>query len=543
MPALVRMKNPAIARKKDCGIRPTLFCYRCKMANTINIPKTHVIMGLSLPLAVLIGYFLAEPMELGSIAVVVLVIAVLCVPLMLRWYYPMLVFCWNASIAPIFFPGRPALWSVLAFGGLLIAVLSRAVNAKAKFLNVPSITKPLLALLVVIMGTAMLTGGIGVHALGSDTYGGKKYYYIFAGIAGYFVLTSRRIPPERAGLYVGLFFLSGLSNAMADFAYRLGPQARFLLAIFGSDYAADQALAEQAIVTHTSSIVRMGGMGWLATALYTYMLARFGIRGLLDFQRPWRIIVFGLAFLAGLAGGFRSFVAVFALVTLALFYIEGLHRTRYLPAIMGIVLMSCAVILPQAHKLPLVAQRALSFLPGKFDVVAVESAKISTNWRLEMWKQVLPDVPRYLIRGKGYALDANDLYMAMETSTRLSIDPLAGTIAAGDYHSGPLSVIIPFGIFGTAAFLWFLGAGFTLLNRTFKRSTPALRNVNALLLAAFAAHVFFFFFGFGSLHSDLPMFTGFLGLSVALNGTGDTMVEPAEEAVTGAELKTEYIRM
>src|SRR5690242_17945953 len=103
------------------------------MANTINIPKTHVIMGLSLPLAILIGYFLAEPMELGSVAVVVVVLSVLCVPLMLRWYYPMLVFCWNAALCPVFLPGHPPLWTLLAFGGLLIAVLSRAVNANAKF--------------------------------------------------------------------------------------------------------------------------------------------------------------------------------------------------------------------------------------------------------------------------------------------------------------------------------------------------------------------------------------------------------------------------
>ncbi len=44
------------------------------MANAINIPKTHLIMGLSLPLAVLLGYFIAEPMELGSLAVVVFVL-------------------------------------------------------------------------------------------------------------------------------------------------------------------------------------------------------------------------------------------------------------------------------------------------------------------------------------------------------------------------------------------------------------------------------------------------------------------------------------
>src|ERR1019366_2940205 len=103
------------------------------MANTINIPKTHLIMGLSLPLAVLLGYFVAEPMELGSLAVVVLVLVVLAIPLMMKWYHPWLVLSWNAAISPTFLPGRPYLWAELAFGGLLFAMVNRAVSRNARF--------------------------------------------------------------------------------------------------------------------------------------------------------------------------------------------------------------------------------------------------------------------------------------------------------------------------------------------------------------------------------------------------------------------------
>ncbi len=513
------------------------------MANTINIPKTHVIMGLSLPLAILIGYFLAEPMELGSVAVVVVVLSVLCVPLILRWHYPMLVFCWNAAITPSFLPGRPAMWTLLAFAGLLIAVLSRAVNANARFLHVPAITKPVIFLTLVVLGTAMVTGGIGMHALGSDTYGGKKYFYIFAGVAGYFVLISRKIPPEKAVLYVGLFFLSGLTDAAADLVYAFGGRFRFVLALIAPDFASEQVAMDQAVVTHNPAMVRMGGLGWMATAAYTYMMARYGIRGILDLHRPWRVLLFVAALVAGLAGGFRSFVALFVLMFGALFYLEGLHRTRYLPALAGVTLLAAAILLPQANRLPLVAQRSLSFLPGKFDYVALQSAKVSTEWRVEMWKQVLPDVPRYLLCGKGYALDANDLYMAIQTGNRFGSEALAGTIAAGDYHSGPLSVVIPFGIYGTVGLLWLLWAGLRLLHRTLKRGAPALETVNRLLLASFAARTFFFFFGFGSFSTDLATLLGLLGMSIALNGTDDRVAEEAEQPVAGGELKTEYIRV
>jgi len=147
-------------------------------------------MGLSLPLAVLLGYFLAEPMELGSMAVVLAVLAVLCIPLLMGWYHPLLVFCWNLAVNPVVLPGRASLWMVMAAVGLFFAVLNRAVNPRARFIAVPSVTCSLLLLAAVTATTAFLTGGVGVASLGSSRYGGGKYFSLLLGIAGYFALTS-----------------------------------------------------------------------------------------------------------------------------------------------------------------------------------------------------------------------------------------------------------------------------------------------------------------------------------------------------------------
>ena len=457
-----------------------MFCFPCEMANAINIPKTHLIMGLSLPLAVLLGYFVAEPMELGSMAVVVLVLTVLSIPLLMRWYYPLLVVCWNAAINPIVFPGRASLWMLLAFVGLFFALLNRAVDAKARFINVPPLTHSLLLLAAVAVITAMLTGGIGVASLGSSQYGGGKYVTLLSGIAGYFALTSRRIPPNRAKLYVACFFLSGISYAVATVAVMVGPKLDFLMAIFSPMYAMEQMSREGVL---NVGMVRLGGLHMLAGAVYCYMLARFGIRGLLDMTRPWRLLVFVVAVGAGLYGGFRSYVAVFGLTFAAMFFLERLHRTRFLGVFLGVGLLGGVIILPQAHKLPIVAQRALSFLPGSFDAFALESAKTTIEWRVEMWKQVWPDVPKHLFRGKGLALDPTELFMADESSHRG--DGLQGTIVAGDYHNGPLSILIPFGIYGMIAFLWFIIAGMRYLYRNYKFGDPEYRNVNTLLLASF----------------------------------------------------------
>ena len=508
------------------------------MANTINIPKSHLIMGLSLPLAVLLGYFLAEPMELGSLAVVFAVLGVLCVPLLMRWYHPLLVLCWNSAISPVVLPGQVNLWLVMAFVGLFFAVLNRAVNPKARFLTIHSLTYSLLLLAAVVSATALMTGGMGAAILGSRHYGARKYVSLLLAIAGYFAFTSQRIPPRRAGLYVAGFFLSGLTYAISEFAVMAGPQFHWLLYLFAGNFSADQLAAEGNL---NQVMVRFGGLHVMATAIYSYMLARFGIRGLLDLSRPWRLLFFLLTLGTGLSGGFRGYVVLFGLTFAAMFCLEGLHRTRYLPIFLVVLLLGGVIVLPQAHKLPLVAQRALSFLPGRFDSLAVASASSSSGWRLEMWKVVLPEIPKYLFHGKGLDLDPTDLYLA-SVFERFAGDPLAESIVAGDYHNGPISILIPFGIYGMIAFLWFLFAGVRVLYRNYKFGNPAYRNVNALLWAAFVARAIFFFLCFGAVSSDIHFFVGLLGLGVALNGADAFAVARAEQPAASVELNTEYIR-
>ncbi len=190
------------------------------------------------------------------------------------------------------------------------------------------------------------------------------------------------------------------------------------------------------------------------------------------------------------------------------------------------ILVGGAVVLPQAEKLPLMAQRALSFLPGKFHSVARESAQGTLEWRLGMWKDLLPEIPKHLFRGTGWGVDAREFFAVTETGE--AGNPFASTILVGNFHNGPLSVLIPFGIYGAIAFIWFLVAGLRVLHRNWKFGDPALQRVNALLLAAFAARALFFLCFFGSLDSDMAMFHGLAGdergaeRSRAIPGAGGT---------------------
>src|SRR4051812_21180552 len=125
------------------------------MANTINIPRAHLIMALCLPLAVVLGYFLAEPMDSGSQTIVVFLLVILAVPLMMKWHHAALILSWNAWILPQFLPGQPYLWMFVAPASVVFAVLNRSVKLQYRPVSVPSVTWPLLFFAAVVTVTAL----------------------------------------------------------------------------------------------------------------------------------------------------------------------------------------------------------------------------------------------------------------------------------------------------------------------------------------------------------------------------------------------------
>ena len=150
----------------------------------------------------LLALFKAHPFVWGGLALV------LFSPLLLRWHHFLLVATWSLPMTLYFLPGSPALYIPMVALSLGISVLHRALNKKAHFISAPQITQPLIFMVMVVLFTAKLTGGIGLHSMGSEEMGGKRYIFILVSILGYFALTAQRIPPQRAGLYVA-GFLSG----------------------------------------------------------------------------------------------------------------------------------------------------------------------------------------------------------------------------------------------------------------------------------------------------------------------------------------------
>jgi hypothetical protein len=469
-----------------------------------------------------------------------LFVLALSLPLLLRWHYLLLVLCINLNVTVFFLPGLPPVWMPVLLLSLGISMLQRTLNKDMRFISTPQITRPLICLMVVTLVTAKLTGGIGLRTMGGDVMGGKRYFLLIGGILAYFALTARRIPPHQAGFYVALFFLPQCTIAIGDLVSVLPSAFNFLYWFF----PANGYLINEAQTGMGGS--RFGGVALASSAIFSFMLAKHGIRGIFMSGKPGRLILFVLFGFLVLLGGFRSMFIGCILIFMFQFFLEGMHRTKLLLMLIFVGMLAFVLSVPFADKLPYVIQRSIAFLPVKIDNGVKLDAEGSSEWRIEMWKAVLPQVPDHLLLGKGYVLSQADFDFSMSGAFRTISADANGSALAGDYHSGPLSVVLTFGIWGVIAFLWFLIAGARALYRNYLYGDQTLKTINTLLLAAFLAHIVMFFFVFGGLQNDILVFAGLLGLSVSLNGgicrPATDPVKPADPAFSRPRLQAVFQR-
>lgn len=492
--------------------------------NNSTAIKSLVIYALCIPLAIFLGYLLGDPLSFSNLGAVGVIGFVLLFPVIMKWHYPLMLLSWNMSLSGLFFlPGSPSVWLLLVGLSFGMAIFERALMRHSEFLVVPQIVWPLLFLVGVVLITAKLTGGFGLRSMGSEVFGGKKYIYLLAAIASYFVLTARTIPKERAYMYVGLFFLGGITNAVGDLYPIMPKSMEFIFWVFPPVSSID---------TLEFGVTRLRGVGAAGFAVFCWILARYGVRGVFLGRKPWRLILFLFVSAAALLGGFRSTVLSMILIFTFLFFLEGAHRTQLMPVFIFCGFLAIALMIPVASKLPFTIQRALAVLPLEIDPKARMDAEGSTEWRLDLWKSLLPQVPTYLLLGKGYTISAEDFQMmGYNVSFKATDASQQGLALALDYHNGPLSVIIPFGLWGVFGFCWFIGVAIWVLVRNYRFGDPGLHLINAFLLAAFVERTFTFCIIVGALNSDMMMFAGLLGLSVSLNGgvCRKTAAEPVGE--------------
>ena len=472
--------------------------------------RSLIVYAICVPLAIMVGYLLTNPLDYSTAAIYVVLVLVLVLPLLLRWHYPLLLFGLNTSMCVAFLKGSPDLWTVMVVVSLGISVLERSLNSQKHFIHAPQITWSLVCMLGVVFMTAKLTGGIGLHSFGSEVYGGRKYIALFIGILSYFALTAQRISPKNAKLYASLFLLGGVTAFVGDFYPITPPGLRFIYIFFPPSV--------YGVTSFEVGVTRLGGVSGAAATIAFWLVARHGLRGIFLSGKGWRPVLFVVASTMIFLGGFRIKILSYMFILGVLFYLEGLHRTKWLLVFVLAGILGAVAIVPLAPHLPFTAQRALAFLPLDISPDARMSADDSSQWRINMWKALLPQIPPHLLLGKGYAISMEDFQFMGQSAFR-AVDMSQQSLAlSGDYHNGPLSVIIPFGIWGAIVFLWFTIAGMRVMYCNYRYGDESLRTFNAYFWASCLYYFSRFFFIYGGFNGDMMGFASMIGFSIALNG-------------------------
>ena len=479
--------------------------------------RSLLIFAFCIPLAILMGFMLSDPFVSKNMMVIGILGGLLLLPVAITFHHSALIWTSTMFMTAFFVKGQPPMWMLMALVSLAVAIISRPLSAvKPKPVWTRGMVASLAFLVIVMLITAKFRGGIGIRSFGGDVYGGRRYVFIIFAIIGFFALTMQTIPKKRIASDLRMFALGPATAALSNIAYMLGPAFYFLFLLFPVDMALGQAAAD--LSPGFEGIKRVSGFGPASIGITGFCLMRWGFTGVLSLHKPWRALIMLCALGLGVISGFRSHISFCILLMTIQFFAEGLHRTRYLAGFICGLTVVFSFIAVFSEKLPIPAQRALSFLPIRVDAHAKIDARNSNEWRLEMWEVLAKDIPKYFWLGKGYAIDPTDLFLANESIARGFADPNEFFIKAGDYHSGPFSLILPFGVWGVIAFAWILYCGIKILWNNMKYGDADLKKINVFLYSIFMARLVFFVVIFGAFEQDLWIFLATIGLSLCING-------------------------
>lgn len=293
---------------------------------------------------------------------------------------------------------------------------------------------------------------VGVGLFGDSTVGGRPYIIYIITVITAVLLCGLRVSPKELKLALFLSIAGGILN------FFMGLIGWFVPRI-GSWYGAS-GIPEERFENTAVDTSRAGRIPFLVSIPLTLsnwvssfvnpLAGCFSIRWL-------PLILLSVAFAA--ATGYRNVIGAVGMT-----YVVGLYYRGNLPSViaaclMGILGLTFLAIANTAMPFPPNVQRAMSFLPGTWDEQYRRDAESSTDWRTDVWKEVLL-TDRWIANktmGDGLGFTAAELAMqrTLAESKRTGRLGISGfdahreaILSNGDYHSGPVSAIRTIGYVG-----------------------------------------------------------------------------------------------
>lgn len=442
---------------------------------------------------------------------------------------------WTGQIVVLPVPLAVRDMCVLATCVSLLALISLKVVRRK-----PSYGLADLAMLSVLLYLVMVfvRNPVGLLAMNSFRVGGRPYYNIGIAFIAYWVLCRASIPVRSGsrvvmGVILSSAFGSAFLNLIADFSPKIAMGVMGFYNGLSVEMAAENSGPD---LPPDEKVERFGYLGILGNIMGLTLISTYRPNTLLNPLRWGRFLLFALSAVGVLLSGFRSGVIALGVY----FAISSFLRNGWRDLIrLALPLMGCLGLLllgqGRLFDLPLAAQRALTFLPGKWSYAARESAKSSSEWRFYMWRIFLQG-SRYVHNhsfGDGFGISKQDM-LAISLSSNMDTREIA--LIVGGVHSGPLSAVRVVGYVGLALYLTALvfvaTEAWQLARRA--RGTPFLPMT--LFVAVPAIYEpFNYVFVFGAFDSSVPTALFTLGMLRMVRNTLDDYVDESQPGTAQVE--------
>lgn len=317
--------------------------------------------------------------------------------------------------------------------------------------------------------------GAGLRILGSVTWGGTVYialllsglmYYMTSG----FVLSQKFI----RWIIWGGFFATIIGTVVG--------------------YNSGWAFSE-----NTHNVIDQGRLSFL-TPLFTGLFPIALIANIKNLK-IWNIILLVISFGIIALTGFRSYTIAGLGVLLLYGFFKMPSKGLFLSSVLGSGFIVWALLYIVSPYLPIGIQRSISFLPAMRvpDEVLMNGAT-SVAWRVEIWNYCLEYAKEFLLIGRGVTYNVADIIA--NTTSR---DIYGGTTwfrwHTHAYHSGPLTLLVDFGIPGLVIHLLF---AYHAIKRfwNYSKKLALIKTIEArfalFFCVSFIWDIFHFYFIFGS---------------------------------------------
>jgi len=403
-----------------------------------NISSTQIVWAVGLLIGLALALIIGSAIGHQDFSKVIMIVGAgmgISVMLFLGNHYWLLIpFSLAASRLPtIPLGGRAVELPELAIALCSIMFFLRLATRKEKLIIWRPANIPIL-LFMAWVGMVFVMNPVGLAAMGSSLGGGRFYLKLALAFAAFFILSSREYS-EKDIRWVIVFIILG---AVFSLFYEIVSHA-----LIGPTIDATTGMVREEFYTWHQ------GLSVPAYTIAFVIFARYTPKEVFSLKRPWLAVLYFICFLMVLVSGKRLALAIMFLPPIIGSVIHRQFVYLFVAGALGAAGLGFVVAgQGQWFKLPLVAQRTVSWLPGDWDPELQSMQGGTDDWRAELRLWAADAVRKEPWVGRGFAIDMSETVGAILASQRggdMSIQ-VAGAALGRSWHNTWLGYAADFGI-------------------------------------------------------------------------------------------------